>query len=89
MARMCNTTLWIKVDPGLVSWPIWWSRAYGYVPALLPNMPWQELYFWRVFMTALGISSPVQDYLTGSVSWGCSRVLNPYLVRYSLLQPQV
>ena len=40
-------------------------------------------------MTALGISSPVQDYLTGSVSWGCSRVLNLYLVRYSLLHPQV
>ena len=39
-------------------------------------------------MTALGISSPVQDYLTGSVSWGCSRVFNPYLVGYSLLQPQ-
>ena len=45
--------------------------------------------FLEVFMTTLGISSPVQGYLTGSVSWGCSRVLNPYLVRYSLLQPQV
>ena len=40
-------------------------------------------------MSALGVSSPVQVYLTGSVSWGCGRVLSLYLVRYSFLHPQV
>ena len=40
-------------------------------------------------MTALGIPSPVQDYLTGSVSWGCSRVFNLFLVGYSFLHPKV
>ena len=40
-------------------------------------------------MTALGSLSPVQDYLTGSVNWGCSRVFNLVLVRYSFLHPKV
>ena len=65
------------------------GAGLGYVPILIPNTPRQGLFFWGMFMTALGISSPVQDYLTGSVSWGCSRVLNLYLVRYSFLHPQV
>ena len=47
-----------------------------------PSLQWQELFFWTMFMTALGSLSPVQDYLTGSVSWGWSRVLSLYLVRY-------
>ena len=87
MAGMC--TLWIKMNLELMPGSIWLSWACGYVPILIPNTPRQKLFFWRMFMTALGISSPVQDYLTGSVSWGCSRVLNLYLVRYSFLHPQV
>ena len=35
-----------------------------------------------MLMTALGSLPPVQDYSTGSVSWGGSRFLNLYLVRY-------
>ena len=35
-----------------------------------------------MLMTALGSLPPVQDYFTGSVSWGWSRFLNLYLVRY-------
>ena len=35
-----------------------------------------------MLMTALGSLPPVQDYSTGSVSWGWSGFLNLYLVRY-------
>ena len=73
----------------LMSGYIWLSWAGDYVPILIPYTPGQELFFRRMFMTALGIPSPVQDYLTGSVSWGCSRVFNLFLVRYSFLHPQV
>ena len=40
-------------------------------------------------LDCLGSLSPVQDYLTGSVNWGCGRVFNLVLVRYSFLHPKV
>ena len=84
---MC--TLWIKMNLELMSGYIWLSWACDYVPILIPYTPRQELFFLRMFMTALGIPSPVQDYFTGSVSWGCGIVFNLFLVRCSFLHPQV
>ena len=61
-------------------WLPWLSRACGL--ALRPERPVQGFYLNKLLRGILVLN------LAGSAHWGCSRGIDPYLVGYSLLQPQ-
>ena len=63
-----------------MAWLPWLSRVCGL--ALQPERPVQGFYLNKLLRGILVLN------LAGSAHWGCSRGIDPYLVGYSLLQPQ-
>ena len=61
-------------------WLPWLGGACGL--ALRPERPVQGFYLNKLLRGILVLN------LAGSAHWGCSRGIDPYLVGYSLLQPQ-
>ena len=59
-------------------WLPWLGGVSGL--ALRPGTPVQGFYLNKLLKSII--------VLAGSAHWGCSRGIDPYLVGYSLLQPQ-
>ena len=75
---LCKVTF--KLTFWLVPWFPWFSRACGL--AHRPGKPVQGFYLNKLLKSILVLN------LAGSAHWGCGRGIDPYLVGYSLLQPQ-